>query len=287
MEVGLEDNLYVLWDEVDDNGDLVFSIYVLSSDGGESWSTPMHFASPLGGSRQATMSVDGWGNVVAVWRTDQDDHIYYQLSSDGGSSWSAPSIIDDILARSRLYYASMYDKYDMAPDGGGNLHLVVVGQTSEAEDPEEPPGLYHLEWDGTSWSRPRLVFAEPDLFPEYPSIAVGEGNSLHTVWFARDRENFWDSPRGLYEIWYSSGRSSAPHVTAQSTPLASPTPTPTPTVVPMSTESSGVEEPTRESTSGRVRDWQSVSVYPLGIAIAPVALLLLGLVIGRSWRVFR
>jgi len=287
MQVDFEDNIYVIWDEVDDRGNLLSSTYVVSSDGGESWSTPAHFISSLGRSRQATMGVDGQGHVVAVWRTDQDDHIYYQLSSDGGSSWSAPSVIDGLLARSRLYYASKYDKYDMAPDGAGSLHLLVVGRTTESEDPEEPPGLYHLEWDGTSWSPATLVFYEPDLFPEYPSIAVGEGNSLDAVWFARDRENFWASPVGLYQVWHSSTRFSAPQVATQSTPLPTPTSTPIPTAVPKETEPPSVQGATRDSTSGIVNDWRSVPLYPLGIAIAPVALLMLGLVIARSWHLFR
>ena len=276
-----QDSIYVVWNEVDERGELVSSAYTRSSDRGESWSPPVHFVSPVGRSWGASIGVDGEGRVVAVWKTDQDDHIYYQLSSDGGISWSAPAIIGGILARSRLTLPGQ-DKYDMATDSGGKLHLVVVGRTAESED---APGVYHLEWDGTSWSPATLLFAEPDLFPEYPGIAIGEGNRLHAVWFTRDRDHLWDSPNGLYEVWYSSALSTAPHVTARSTPV--PSPTSTPTVMPMATTSPTVQEPARESTSGNGQDWHSVSMYPLGVAIAPVALLLLGLVIARSRWMFR
>lgn len=276
-----QDNIYVVWDDVNEIGDLISSAYARSSDRGESWSAPVQFEPPAGRSEKATVGIDGQGNVVAVWRTDQDDQIYYQLSSDGGISWSAPAIIGGILARSRPSLSG-FDKYDMATDSGGNLHLVVVGRTGESAD---PPGVYHLEWDDTSWSPATLLFAEPDLFPEYPSIAIGEGNRLHAVWFTRDRDHVWDSAKGLYEVWYSSALSTAPHVTARSTPLPSPTSTPTP--MPTATTSPTVKEPARESISGDGHDWHSISMYPLGVAIAPVALLLLGLVIARSRWMFR
>lgn len=276
-----QDTIYVVWDDVDERGDLISSAYVRSWDRGESWSAPVQFEPPAGRSTKATMGMDRQGNVVAVWRTDQDDQIYYQLSSDGGISWSAPATIGGLLARP-WRSESGFDKYDMATDSDGNLHLLVVGRTAESED---PPGVYHLEWDGTSWSPATLLFAEPDLFPEYPSIAIGEGNRLHAVWFTRDRDHVWDSANGLYEVWYSSALSAAPHVTAQSTPL--PSPTSTPTQMPLATTSSTVQEPARESTSGNGHDWQSVSMYPLGVAIAPMALLLLALVIARSRWVFR
>lgn len=284
IKLDLEDNIYVVWDEVVDEANVVSSTYVLSSDAGESWSAPVQFESLVGRSKQATMGVDGQGNVVAVWRTDQDDYIYRQLSSDGGVSWSAPAAIGGILARSRLFNDTGLDKYDMATDSGGNLHLVVVGRTSESED---PPGVYHLQWDGASWSPPTLVFAEPDLFPEYPSIAIGEGNRLHAVWFTRDRDHVWDAGNGVYEVWYGSAFSTAPHVTARSTPLPSPISTPTPTVTPTTTASPTVQESARESASGNGHDWHSVSTYPLAVAIAPMALLLLGLVLARSRRMFR
>ncbi len=277
-----QDSIYVVWDDVDERGELISSAYVRSSDKGESWSAPVQFESLVGISRQAAMGIDGQGNVVAVWRTDQDDYIYYQLSSDSGISWSVPTIITGVLARPRPG-ESGFDKYDMATDSGGNLHLVVVGRTKESE--QDPPGVYHLEWDSTSWSPATLLFTEPDLFPEYPSVAIGEGNRLHAVWFTRNRDHLWDSANGLYEVWYSSALSTAPHITVQRTPVPSPTSTPKP--MPVSTRSPTMQEPPREYESSNVHDWHSVSIYPVGVAIAPLALLLLGLVIARTLCKFR
>ena len=273
-KLDVEDTVYVLWDEVDAEGNVVSSALVHSSDRGDSWSAPVHFPDARGASAQATMSVDGQGSLAVVWRSHNDDHIYYQLSPDGGTTWSTASAIEGILARSQIFNDSGFDRYDIAPDSAGNLHLVVVGRTSMLDD---PPGLYLLEWDGTAWSAPSLLYAEPDRFPEYPSITVGVGNKLHAVWFVRDREHFWLTHNPRYEVWYAQGVSTAPHV-ARPTPSPALT-APTPTALPMASVS---PTPVPQYGADEESSWRDISPYPVQAAVAPVALLLLGLLIARS-----
>jgi hypothetical protein len=224
IEIDSSDAIHVAWDEgwdkLSGQGEPAFSTYTSSLDGGESWSSPTSFSYPEGTNAQLSVSGDGQGGVVVVWRATSRPEIYYALSSDNGASWSPPMVIPDIFARP---WTIPFDMYDMATDSGGHIHLVVVGRLSLEED---RLGVYHLEWNGTSWSPPTAIYRGAG-FPEYPKIVISEGNKLHVAWFVRD--DLWEV--GNYEIWYSSSQSASP---AQ-TPVPPPTSTPTPTATPAAT----------------------------------------------------
>ena len=224
MEIDSSDIIHVVWDEgwdkLSGQGVPVFGTYTSSLDGGESWSSPTSFSYPEGTNAQLSVSSDGQGGVAVVWRATSRPEIFYAWSSDNGASWSPPMVIPDIFARP---WPIPFDMYDMATDSGGHIHLVVVGRLSPEED---RLGVYHLEWDGTSWSPPSAIYWGAG-FPEYPKIVISEGNKLHVAWFVR--EDVW-AP-GNREIWYSSSQSASP---AQ-TPVPPPTSTPTPTATPLAT----------------------------------------------------
>jgi len=224
MEIDSSDIIHVVWDEgwdkLSGQGEPIFSTYTSSLDGGESWSSPTSFSYPEGTNAQLAVGSDGQGRVVVVWRATSRPEIYYTRSSDNGASWSPPMVIPDIFARP---WTNPFDMYDMATDSGGHIHLVVVGRLSLEED---RLGVYHLEWDGTSWSPPTPIYWGAG-FPEYPKIVISEGNKLHVAWFVR--ETLWEG--GNYEVWYSSSQSTSP---AQ-TPVPPPTSTPTPTATPLAT----------------------------------------------------
>ncbi len=225
IEIDGSDVIHVVWDEGWDKlsrqqGEPIFSTYISSLDGGESWSSPTSFSYPEGTNAQLAVGSDGKGRVVVVWRATSRSEIYYAWSSDNGASWSPPTVIPNIFARP---WTTDFDMYDVATDSGGHVHLVVVGRLSPEED---RLGVYHLEWDGTSWSPPTAIYRGVD-FPEYPKIVISEGNKLHVAWFVREAS--WEE--GNYEIWYSRGQSASP---AQ-TPVPPPTSTPTPTATPVAT----------------------------------------------------
>jgi len=224
MEIDSNDNIHVVWDEgwdrLSGQGAPVFSTYTSSSDGGESWSSLTSFSYPEGTNAQLAVGIDGQGGVVVVWRATSRPEIFYAWSSDNGASWSPPMVIPGIFARP---WTVPFDMYDMATDSGGHIHLVVAGRLSLEED---RLGVYHLEWDGATWSPPTAIFGGAG-FPEYPKVVISEGNKLHVAWFVRD--NLWEV--GNYEIWYSSSQSASP---AQ-TPVPPPTSTPTSTATPLAT----------------------------------------------------
>jgi hypothetical protein len=266
IEIDSSDNIHVVWDEgwdkLSGQGDPIFSTYISSLDGGESWLNLTSFSYPEGTNAQLSVSSDGQGRVVVVWRAISRPEIYYAWSSDNGASWSPPTIIPDVFARP---WSIPFDMYDMATDSGGHSHLVVVGQLSPEED---RLGVYHLEWDGTSWSPPTAIYRGAS-FPEYPKIVISEGNKLHVAWFVRD--DLWEI--GDYEVWYSSSQSASP---AQ-TPVPPPTSTPTPTATPLATVTpTATPYPTLAPDATALPDGlytESDDLLRLLIGIAPVLIL--------------
>jgi len=281
MELDSSDVIHVTWDEGWDrlSGetiDVFHSVYVSSSDGGKSWSSPTVINSPDETVVQLTVGSDGQGGVMLVWRTTSQDEIFYQWSTDSGQSWEPPSAIPRVFARP---WTIPFDMYDMATDSAGHIHLLVVGR--QYLDDKAVLGVYHLVWDGTGWSTPTRIFASVGLFPEYPKIVVHEGNQLHTAWFVRE-ENVWDQDMNR-EVWYSSSQSTAsPQILA---PLPTPTPvpptatpSPVPTVTPYPTvsfENTGLPDNLRTDSDDAFR---------LAIALSPVALVILVVIfVRRVW----
>jgi hypothetical protein len=266
MEIDSNDNIHVVWDEgwdkLSGQGEPLFSTYTSSSDGGESWSSPTSFSYPEGTNAQLAAGSDGQGGVVVVWRATSRPEIYCAQSSDNGASWSPPMVIPDIFARP---WTGPFDMYDMATDSGGHVHLVVVGRLSSEED---RLGVYHLEWDGTSWSPPTAIYREAG-FPEYPKIVISEGNKLHVAWFVREVSG----EGGNYEVWYSSSQSASP---AQ-TPVPLPTSTPTPTATPLATATpTATPYPTLAPVGTALPDGlytESDDLIRLLVGLAPVLIL--------------
>jgi len=281
MEVDRNDVIHVTWDEGWDRltptrNDTYYGVYVSSSDGGETWTLPTVIDHPDETAVQLTVGSDGQSGVMLVWRSMERDEFFYQWSVDGGSSWEEQSEIPRVLARP---WTIPFDMYDMATDSAGRIHLLVVGRQSSESD--ALLGVYHLVWDGSSWSTPTRIFAEVGLYPEYPKIVVHEGNQLHTVWFTREG-NVWDQEVNR-EIWYSSSQSSAPHQPVIPLPTSTPIP-PTPTFMPIPT---ATPYPTVSFDHTGLPDGlhtDSDDVLRLAVALLPVALLILAvIVIKKGW----
>jgi hypothetical protein len=273
MEIDSGDTIHVTWDEGWDrltgSGDPSYGAYTFSSDGGRTWFPPIVVTHPDSTVAQLTVGSDGRGGVMLVWRAVSQNEIFYQWSTDGGHSWGAPSTIPEIFSRP---WTNPFDMYDMAADSAGHIHLVVVGR--RVQDNYAPLGVYHLEWDGTAWSGAERIYGEMG-FPEYPKIAVSQGNQLHVTWFVRESQ--WGDPdAGPHQVWYSSGQSTAPHQVVTPLPTATfmsptfvPRSTPTPTATPHPTLSADdVGLPDGLKTEGD-------DVVRLAIALSPVAVVVL------------
>jgi hypothetical protein len=286
VRVGSGGSVYVTWEEGEDwyihEGYPVASMFVYSPDGGNTWTEPTVFSSPVGAPQQITLGVGQDGALIAVWRLPEEGEssFYYQLSTDDGATWSEPQPIPGVIAKPWEEFS--LDAYDAATDSAGHIHLLVLGHRFSLE---EDLGLFHLVWNGSEWSLPALIFASSDP-PEWPRIDVGVGNQVYATWFTRDEEHIKESERGRYKVWVSYYQASAPPQTPVPLPTLTPTPalatagratstpipTPTPVIVP--------------GTSGLPAglDTESDEIGQLLVALSPVAGVLLIIVALRFGR---
>jgi len=237
LQIDAQDVIHVTWNEGWDRWALYDApregIYIHSTDGGMSWSEPAIFSWPENTNAQMAAASDDRGGVLVVWRPTTIDRIFYSWSTDNGVTWSEPQEIPGLYARA--YNDTVFDAYDMGTDSAGHIHLVAVGRSRLPENRGDrvPLGVYHLMWDGESWSEPRpiAVYTEYEDFPEYPKLAISEGNQLHVVWFVREQQFGGEH----YRIFYSHAESAAPRQTPVPTPTPTATPAPTATPLPAPT----------------------------------------------------
>jgi hypothetical protein len=232
MIVSQDDNLHVVWEAgrggaLGQLSDPTTVMYASSYDRGANWTRPVEFVVPDGRAKNITLGEDGLGNLLVVWLALPENTVYYQVSTNKGRTWSEAEPFPGMRGGFAAYNARL-DHYSMARDSGGNLHLVLVGRVSE---PRQALDLLHLTWNGRSWSEPEVITTYLGDAPEWPRVAVANGNELHVTWFLRDEEHIFDSDRGDYYVWYANRTISAPRVEA----AVFPTPTPVPPVIPTPT----------------------------------------------------
>jgi hypothetical protein len=168
--------------------------------------------------------------------------------------------------------------YDLATDSAGKIHLLAVGR--ERPTVEAPLGVYHLVWDGQSWSAPYRVFVASGLLPEYPKIVIHRGNQLHAAWFTRDGDA-WDQSVDR-EVWYSRSQTAAPD--QPMSVVANPTVdmgAPTSSATPMAT---GSPAQTRVVPGGLPDGLytETDDVLKLLLALSPIILLVAGILAIRG-----
>jgi hypothetical protein len=116
-----------------------------------------------------------------------------------------------------------------------------------------------------------------ELYPEWPQLAVMDGNSLHAVWFTRHRWDLFGSDQGAhYQVWYSTLALDAP--TIAPAPLFTPVPTvaPSPTVFPTAT-AAPTPLPSAIAAAPMIDSnpqWEQRGVITIALALVPVGALL-------------
>lgn len=253
LRIDQKDRIYVVWEvldkatQADGNGngargnapfgDTKMAYLALSKDGGTTWTmtefkghtvTPT-FGKPFTvGPLAPSVGVDGAGTILLVYREYGTNRILFQRSADG-THWSVPAQIPGVKSG----VDRPYDVYSMATDSSGHVHLAMVGFLNNSRD----MSVLHSEWDGSAWSAPQTIAAAPP-YPEYPQIAIGQGNHMYVTWFVGNTADGNRSPIG---IWYSSALASAPQTTrnwkpggaaVDAAPTATPAPLPVPTIDP-------------------------------------------------------
>ena len=295
LKVDAQDRLHAIWETTDPNllaqGNwyaIREAVYALSKDGGKTWSQqtltsslPSHPPDSLRGvspgpaPQQPAVGIDGKGTILLVFREPVRDQILYSQSTDG-VHWSMPALIPGVASG----VPRPFDVYDTATDSAGHVHLVVVGYP----DGSDSMSLLHCEWDEQRWGQPEVIAGSPP-FPEYPRIAVGEGNRLHVVWFGGDDPS---TARAAVGIWYSTAQTTAPRVVGQPQPVpqsqpevaATPDAPPAFMVLPEGAKPSEAESGAKPIADRAIGASQRPGAlrrnpsYPLAVGVVPVFLLL-------------
>ncbi|NWG20290.1 MAG: exo-alpha-sialidase [Chloroflexi bacterium] len=275
VKIDSRDRVHVVWDQGQDwytgRGQPRQGVYRRSDDRGETWRAPVYFTVPDDAVQQTTLGMAGGDNPIAVYRTLRG-RVYFQFSRNGGDSWTPPEPVPGVIARDTT--GNALDQYSMATDGSGNVHLLMVGYP--AATPNVIPGttpsmLLHLVWNGSRWSIPEIVSAN-ELFPEWPVIAVSNGNRLHAVWYTRRADGRATVEDEKYRVWYSSRQLDAPETAPlplfTATPTAAPTEAPTalpPTPVPTPLPDEVAQAP---AITSKPR-WEVSALSIIGIALLP------------------
>lgn len=226
--------MYALWSTSEEGRPDALALSV-STDNGDSWSEePTLITDEREGIRQPALAVDANDNLVLIYNLGVKDETFFQTSTDRGATWSERAPIPGLFAQKT---ATGNDYFAIARDSANALHLIAVGRESKTQ---ELASVYHLKWDGQTWTGPALVY-QADRFIELPAIAIANGNQLHVMFSTRDRYRISGDPDTSYQVWYTSLLTDAAVATSVPLPSLTPTSTSTPTTAPSST-------PTRRPT---------------------------------------
>jgi hypothetical protein len=226
MFIDKDDGIHLVWESGKGGGlgqltNPTTVSYTSSKDGGKTWLSPVVLSTGTNiNAKNITIGQDKQGNLIVAWWSRLDDQIVYQLSRDGGSNWSSPTQVPYVMGAAAVYPGNL-DDYAMANDSDGNVHLVAVGRLPGSTD---TLNIFNLVWDGSGWAKPDVVATYKGDVPEWPRIAVSQGNQLYVTWFVRDQVHIYESDKGQYRVWFSKGYSGSQSVGALPEPVASVTP---------------------------------------------------------------
>jgi hypothetical protein len=183
IAVGPDGKIHVLFEEIIDIAGSGFLsdeiLYVLSEDGGDTWSAPGSVsghgtAQSIAGLAYPNVVVDADTVVHAVWVDDGPDNqdIFHAVKLPD-TPWSTP--FDVSLSSDRSYYPSI------ALERGGRLH--VLWQENVAGSDQE---IYYAWWQDGVWSDP-VNFSNTTTDSWAPSLAPEvERAGFLATWLEKD-----------------------------------------------------------------------------------------------------
>lgn len=308
LKVDNQDRLHVVWETLAPKQTYSMvtyrTYYATSSDGGQTWNTtefphevvPNLPGQTSAGPQQPAIGIDGNGTVLLVYRDPMSNQILWERSTDG-QHWSTPSPIPGVAKG----IARPYDMYDMVTDSAGHVHLVMVGDlTVTGSTPDDAKmSLLHSKWDGSSWaSTPDVIVSAPP-YPEYPRLAIGQGNHLYVTWFDGDKVTTDRNPIG---VWVSSVVVNAPQIARAGTPVpfsggsvgapvaVTPAVTPIPTINVFgdsSSDSAAAPAPSRPPSDSAIVDFRDNPALGATLGPAMVLPVVLLTLLARSYVVNR
>lgn len=172
----------------------------MSPDNARSWSQALRVSAE----NRALLNIasSGTAQLYRMWLSIGDiGEKKGQFSNDGGETWSRPESVAPSLGGGLTGFPPM------AYDSSGLLHIAP-----SASGPSKN-GIYHLTWDGQSWSQPTFISrgALGRKSVELPAMAISRGNQIHIA-YEDDFER----------IWYTSQLANAPQTVPRALPAAPP-----------------------------------------------------------------
>lgn len=184
VAVDSTNHIHVVWED-DTPGNLEI-FYIMSTDGGTSWTTTTRLTNNSGVSEHPSIAVDSNNHIHVVWEdwTPGDGEIYYKKSTDAGATW--------VSTKRLTWNSGTTVRPALAVDSNSGVH--VVWQDSSPLNYEI---FYRRSTDGgTSWDGVKRLTWNSGTSGS-PSIVVDTDTHINVVW--------GDSTPGHYEIFYKKG----------------------------------------------------------------------------------
>ena len=183
-------NIFVAWDEVDENSGMSEIHYSSSLDGGKTWSGTekdqiLSYPAKDGRNARKPCISGAEGVLFALWQQEYDPsqgylwtEIFYSVSTDNGGTWSGQE----------------GDKYISYPDKNPalNVSAAIIPGTKEAhavwQEYAEEYGsveIHHSYFDGTTWSGTKAdeILSNPDREnATNPSMVWSPAGRMEIVW---------------------------------------------------------------------------------------------------------
>ena len=248
--------------------------YSRSTDGGQSWSTPVTIVE--GDTDWPRIAVSGEGQIQIVWNQAptqgssqelQPTEIWSQFSPDGGERWAAPALVPGL--------DEVSGPVSLSADGARSFHIVGVGKGIGGESAL----LYNL-WDGGAWGERELFGLGQNATLGNAAVALALPGTSRLVVAIRSWVIEQDGV-GRFEV-VTTDRTIAAATAAAPAPTFTPLPTftPTPTPIPQPTATSRPRLPTPEAIAAAPSQ-QTSSTTPLVIGGLLTVAIVFGVVIGR------
>jgi len=161
--------LHVVWqDSLPGNYEIY---YVMSEDGGVSWTSPRRLTWTSGYSKYPAISIDASDRLHMAWvdETPLNDEVYYKRSDDGGDNWTAGQRLTWTSGSSSdlaIVFGSSGNPYLFWDDNSSGLYEVYAKKSEDG---------------GDSWlAAQRLTWTEGSS--SSPAVSIDSLGELHLAW---------------------------------------------------------------------------------------------------------
>ena len=280
MVVDDENNLFAVWDEVDDAGNSRGVYFARFNAGDADWSEPVQLSAETVSTPDAPTIIKYNDELFVIFHNMDGSQTRYMVrSSDGGKSWSE---------KTRLFpHVGSNGEASLVVDNNNVLHM-LFGNRVTLNNGATIYGMWHSTWEGEGWSTPQAIVSGPRVAdlergngfdPSFANALVSQGNLILVTWVS-------DPAAGQNGVWYSHTTVDAPELAVKTGPILEQT---TAAVTSDMEQSSITADPTTPvlrvvSPQAEPVSTDASPMAPLVIGLVPVLLLVLAIPIVQLLR---